>query len=108
MFSESSTGSWAELQLPCCPSKQGELPENMLQNLFLNLPPQTVSKSENFLGYLQICDGDLHVLETPDLEVPRDAPVPLEVPVVHRLPRSQELALPVGKVDVLLNLSQIF
>ena len=27
MFSESSTGSWAELQLPCCPSKQGELPK---------------------------------------------------------------------------------
>ena len=45
MFSESSTGSWAELQLPCCPSKQGELPENMLQNLLhnLQLPPQTVS-----------------------------------------------------------------
>ena len=42
MFSESSTGSWAELQLPSCPSKQGELLENMLQNLFLNLPPQTV------------------------------------------------------------------
>ena len=42
MFSESSAGSWAELQLPCCPSKQGELQENMLQNLLLNLPPQTV------------------------------------------------------------------
>ena len=42
MFSESSTGSWAELQLPCCPSMQGELPENMLQNLSHNLPPQTV------------------------------------------------------------------
>ena len=39
MFSASSTGSWADLQLPCCPSKQGELPENMLQNLLLNLPP---------------------------------------------------------------------
>ena len=43
MFSESSTGSWAELKLPCCPSKQEEFSENMLQNLFLNLPPQTVS-----------------------------------------------------------------
>ena len=42
MFSESSTGSWAELQLPCYPGKQGELPENMLQNLLLNLSPQTV------------------------------------------------------------------
>ena len=40
IFSESSTGRWAELLLPCCPSKQGELPENMLQNLFLNLPPR--------------------------------------------------------------------
>ena len=34
MFSESSTGSWAELQLPCCPCKEGEL--------LHNLPPQTV------------------------------------------------------------------
>ena len=42
MFSESFTGSWSELQLPCCPSKQGELPENMLQDLLLYLPPQTV------------------------------------------------------------------
>ena len=33
MFSESSPGRWAVLQLPCCPSQQGELPENMLQNL---------------------------------------------------------------------------
>ena len=32
MFSESFTGSWAELQLPCCPSKQGELLENILQS----------------------------------------------------------------------------
>ena len=45
MFSESSTGSWAELQLLCFPSKQGELPENMLQNLLHNLPPQTVSNT---------------------------------------------------------------
>ena len=42
MFSESFTGSWAELQLPCCPINQGELPENVLQNLVLNMPPQTV------------------------------------------------------------------
>ena len=41
-FSESSTGSWVELQLPFCPSKQGELPKNMLQNLVHNQPPQTV------------------------------------------------------------------
>ena len=49
MFSESSTGSWDELQLPCCPSKQGELPENMLQSLFLNLPPQTVRQSSRLV-----------------------------------------------------------
>ena len=42
MFSESSTGRWAVMQLPCCPSKQGELSENILQNLFNNLTPQTV------------------------------------------------------------------
>ena len=42
MFSDtcSSTGRWAELQLPCCPSKQ-----NILQNLSHNLPPQTVQCS---------------------------------------------------------------
>ena len=44
MFCESSTGSWAELQLPCCPSKHGELRKNMLQNLLINLPPQTVDQ----------------------------------------------------------------
>ena len=42
MFSEISTGSWAELRLSCCPSKQGELPENMSQSLLLNLPPHPV------------------------------------------------------------------
>ena len=29
LFSEISTGHWAVLQLPCCPSKQGELSENI-------------------------------------------------------------------------------
>ena len=52
MFSESSTGSWAELQLPCCPSKQWELPENMLQNLLQNLPPQAVQISDAALLHL--------------------------------------------------------
>ena len=42
MFSESSTGSWAALQLSCCPSKQGKLSENILQNIQNKLPPQTV------------------------------------------------------------------
>ena len=44
MFFESSPGCWAVLQLPCCPGNQGELPENILQNLFNKLPPQTVYK----------------------------------------------------------------
>ena len=52
MFSERSTDSWAELQLPGCPSKQGELSENMLQNLLLNLPPQTVRNRNN--SYLNL------------------------------------------------------
>ena len=43
MFSESSTDSWAELQLPCSLSNEGELPKNMFQYLLPNLPPQTVS-----------------------------------------------------------------
>ena len=42
MFFESSTGRWAVLQLLCCPCKQGELSENILQNIFHNLTPQTV------------------------------------------------------------------
>ena len=29
IFSESSTGRWAVLQLQCCPSKQGEISENI-------------------------------------------------------------------------------
>ena len=43
MCSESSTGCWAILQLPCCPSKEGELTENIEQNLFYKLPLQTVA-----------------------------------------------------------------
>ena len=35
MFSDCSTGSWAELQLPCCPSKEGELPEKHVTEPFL-------------------------------------------------------------------------
>ena len=42
MFIESSTGRSAVLQLPCCPSKQRELSENVLQNLRNKLPPHTV------------------------------------------------------------------
>ena len=50
VFSESSTGRWTELELRCCPSKQGELSENILQNLFLNLPPQTVQRYPSSLS----------------------------------------------------------
>ena len=39
MFSESSTGRWAVLQLTCCPRNQGKLSENILQNLFHNPTP---------------------------------------------------------------------
>ena len=38
----SSIGRWAVLQLPCRPSKQGELSENILQHRFNKLSPQTV------------------------------------------------------------------
>ena len=41
-----STGRRAVLQLPCCLSKQGELSENISQNLSYELPPQTVHKRE--------------------------------------------------------------
>ena len=37
MFSESSQGRLAVLQLPCCPCKQGKLSENIVQNLWNKL-----------------------------------------------------------------------
>ena len=41
MFSESSTGHWAVLQLPCCPSKQGgDFQTTYYENLRNKLPPQ--------------------------------------------------------------------
>ena len=42
LFSESSTGRWVILQLPCCPSKKGELLEHILQNLPKKWPPHLV------------------------------------------------------------------
>ena len=39
---ESESGRWAVMQLPCCPLKQGELSENLLQNLRDKLPHKTV------------------------------------------------------------------
>ena len=45
-FSESSTGCWAVLQMPCCLSKQGELSENIKQNIFYKLPLQAVHVSQ--------------------------------------------------------------
>ena len=53
LFSEISTGRWAVLQLLCCPSKQGELPENILQNLFHNL---TVVATSERIGSLTAID----------------------------------------------------
>ena len=47
MFSESSLGRWAVPQLPCCPSKQGELSENILQNLSHDLMNSPVFLSHN-------------------------------------------------------------
>ena len=44
MFSGSSTGRGAVLQLLCCPSKQGGLSENILQDIFPNLTPQSVDQ----------------------------------------------------------------
>ena len=67
MFSQSSTGSWAELQLPCCPSKKGELPENMLQNLLHNLPPQTVQFRNS--GEMRIQPTGSQVLTLPNFKV---------------------------------------
>ena len=45
LFSENSSGSWAVLELPCSPSKQGELLENILQNLRNKWPPNPVALS---------------------------------------------------------------
>ena len=49
MFSESSTGHWALVQLPCCPSKRGELPENILQKTScrLYIPAHTTNNLLN-------------------------------------------------------------
>ena len=41
-FSESFLGCWVILQLPCWPSKQGELLDNILQNLQNKWPPHPV------------------------------------------------------------------
>ena len=57
MFSEIYTGCRAVLQLQCCPSKQGEFSENILQNLFHNLTPQSVQGVQNDLSFLCIRKG---------------------------------------------------
>ena len=54
MSSESSTGYWAVLQLPCCPSKKGELSENLLQNLRNKWPPHpVVSQLSRFREFIK-------------------------------------------------------
>ena len=58
LFSESSPGRWAVLQRPCCPSKQGELSENILQNLSHDLMnnPVVERSDENFVSCLECFD----------------------------------------------------
>ena len=51
-------GRWATLELLCRPSKQGELPENILQNLRNKLPPQTVFWRQ--LEVVLVTQGTLH------------------------------------------------
>ena len=69
MFPESSTGRWALLQLLCCPSKQGELSEHILQHLFHNLTPQTVDVEPQ-------CTGELM---TPIINIPVVRPAGCQV-----------------------------
>ena len=52
-ISGSSPGRYAVLQLPCGPSKQGELSENLLQNLRNNWPPHPVYSRPIQLNSLQ-------------------------------------------------------
>ena len=42
MFSESSTGRWAALQLPCCPSKQGNFQRTFYNTFFTTWRPTVV------------------------------------------------------------------
>ena len=55
LFSESSTGRWAIMQLPCCPSKEGELSERILQNLRNKWPPHPVGAAMNKLTGRREC-----------------------------------------------------
>ena len=50
MFFESSPGCWAVLQLHCCPSKQGELSENLLKNLRNKRPPHLLQREGHSAG----------------------------------------------------------
>ena len=52
-----SPSLWAVLQLPCCPSKQREFSENILQNLQNKLPPHTVPSIVPFTvgEYCKVC-----------------------------------------------------
>ena len=47
MFSESSTGNWAELQLPCFPSKQGELPDIWYNTFYTTCRPRLYLERNN-------------------------------------------------------------
>ena len=72
MFSESSTGCWAVLQLPCCPSKQRELSENILHNLF-SLPD--APDCSNLPIERSILSLTMAVGDPPPCSVSRDAAV---------------------------------
>ena len=102
MFAESSAGRWAVLQLLCWPSKQGELSENMLQNLWnkfslISLPE--VESKNNFSEHGRLRGGVR-------------ARVALARPAVHlrlregRWIRPSSLVYSVDRVDVALEMDQ--
>ena len=74
MLSESSTGRWAGLQLPSCQlqCKQGELSENILQNLFHNLTPRLY-----IVTYMSVVPDVDRISERRDVE-PAEAALPAE------------------------------
>ena len=45
MFSDNSPGRWAVLQLPCCPSKQAELSENITKPSEQVAAPDSISNN---------------------------------------------------------------
>ena len=87
LFFESSTGRCAILQLPCCPTKQGELLENILQNLRKKWPARSVLCLQNNLPTVRN-KGDsnfTHVLRScfePHYHN-RSGVAPVKIPIRH-------------------------